>query len=101
MQTAASEGMICAFTCYLGYSGMSMRHINLQLPSDAAQILAIIGLINGSLPNCLTHLPLDNMAAILADDNWKCIFWNEKLYILIQLSLFLRVQLTITQNWFR
>ena len=32
----------------------------------------------------LTHLPLDNMAAILADDNFKCIFVNEKLRILIQ-----------------
>ena len=28
-------------------------------------------------PNYLTHLPLDKMAAILADDNLKCIFLNE------------------------
>ena len=27
------------------------------------------------------------MAAILADDNFKCIFLNEKLRILIQISL--------------
>ena len=35
----------------------------------------------------LTHLPLDNMAAILADDNVKCIFLNGKLCISIQISL--------------
>ena len=35
----------------------------------------------------LTYLPLDNMAAILADDNFKCIFLNEKLHIFIQISL--------------
>ena len=29
-------------------------------------------------PNTLTHLPLDKMAAILADDIFKCIFLNEK-----------------------
>ena len=34
----------------------------------------------------LTHLPLDNMAAILADDNFKCIFLNKNLRILIQIS---------------
>ena len=35
----------------------------------------------------LTHLPLDKMAAILADDIFKCIFMNEKLHILIPISL--------------
>ena len=33
------------------------------------------------------HLPLDNMATILADDNFKCIFFNEKFCILIRISL--------------
>ena len=28
----------------------------------------------GLIPSVLTHLPLDKMAAILADDNFKCIF---------------------------
>ena len=36
---------------------------------------------------CLTHLPLDNMAAILADDIFKCIFLNENFRISIQISL--------------
>ena len=35
----------------------------------------------------LTHLPLDEMAAILADDIFKCIFLNEKDKISIQISL--------------
>ena len=35
----------------------------------------------------LTHLPLDKMAAILADDNVKCIFFNENDTILIWISL--------------
>ena len=33
------------------------------------------------------HLPLDKMAAILADDNFKCIFLNENDRILIEISL--------------
>ena len=35
----------------------------------------------------LTHLPLDKMAAILADDIFKHIFLNDKLWILIEISL--------------
>ena len=33
----------------------------------------------------LTHLPLDKMAAILADNIFKCIFLNEDVRILIQI----------------
>ena len=35
----------------------------------------------------LTHLPLDKIAAILADDIFKCIFLNENDRISIQISL--------------
>ena len=35
----------------------------------------------------LTHLSLDKMAAILADDNFKCIFLSENDTILIAISL--------------
>ena len=35
----------------------------------------------------LTHVPLDKMAAILADDIFKCIFLNENDQIPIQISL--------------
>ena len=35
----------------------------------------------------LTHLPLDKMAAILADDNFRCIFLNENDRIPIRISL--------------
>ena len=38
---------------------------------------------HGSL---LTHLPLDKMAAIVADDIFKCIFLNENDRIPIQIS---------------
>ena len=33
----------------------------------------------------LTHLPLDKMAAILADDIFKCIFLNKNVRISIQI----------------
>ena len=35
----------------------------------------------------LTHLPLDKMGVILADDTYKCIFLTEKDRIQIQMSL--------------
>ena len=35
----------------------------------------------------LTHLPLDKMAAIVADDNFKCIFLNENNEFPIPISL--------------
>ena len=37
--------------------------------------------------DALTHLPLDKMAAILADNIFKCIFLNENYIIPIQISL--------------
>ena len=37
--------------------------------------------------NILTHLPLDKMAAILADNIFKRIFLNENVTITIQISL--------------
>ena len=39
------------------------------------------------LLNMLTHLPLDKMAATLADDIFNCIFLNENDRIPIQISL--------------
>ena len=35
----------------------------------------------------LTNLPLEKMAAILADDTFNYIFLNEKFFILIKISL--------------
>ena len=35
----------------------------------------------------LTHLPLDKMATILANDNFKCIVWNENDWIPIGIAL--------------
>ena len=47
---------------------------------------------------CLTHLPLGKMAAILADDNLKCIFLNKNDRLLKEFNwnLFRRAQLTIS-----
>ena len=42
----------------------------------------------GSVPQTsLTHLPLDKMAGILADNIFRCIFVNEMFCILIKISL--------------
>ena len=41
----------------------------------------------GSRNLTLTHLPLDNMATMLADDNFKYIFFNENDRILTRISL--------------
>ena len=51
----------------------------------------------------ITHLALEKMAAILADDNFKCIFLNEndRIPISISLNLFSGVQFTISHHWFR
>ena len=51
----------------------------------------------------LTHLPLGQNGHHFADDVFNSIYVNDKFCILIKChwSLFLRVQLTITQNWFR
>ena len=53
--------------------------------------------------NQLTHLPLDKMAAILADDIFKCIFMNENDRINIQIALKFVPDGPIdnTQHWFR
>ena len=41
----------------------------------------------GTTATMLTHLPLDKMAAILTDDNYRCILLNENDRIPIRLSL--------------
>ena len=53
--------------------------------------LAIIAKMYHSAEKCcwidLTYLPLDKIAAILAGENFKCIFWNENHRIPIWISL--------------
>ena len=54
----------------------------------AAELCQSIWFLKTHIPTtCLTHLPLDKMAAILADDIFKCIFLNEKFCILIRIAL--------------
>ena len=52
----------------------------------SADILVPDSIIS-SVETVLTHLPLDKMVAILADDIFKCIFLHENDRILIQISL--------------
>ena len=47
----------------------------------------------------LTHLPLNKMAAILADDIFKCIFLNEKFCTLIRISLKFVPRGPISNKW--
>ena len=51
----------------------------------------------------LTHLSLGRNVSHFADDIFRCIFVNEQFgfFIKFHWSLLLRVQLTITQHWFR
>ena len=42
--------------------------------------------------NTLTHLPLNKMAAILEDDNLKCIFLNENDWITSEIR-------SLESNW--
>ena len=80
-------GMICS-----EYSRVSNRKVQITSPC-----------IKMSCCNdCwLTHWGCNKMAAIFADDIFKCFFMNENC-ILIQLSLklFQRAQLIICQHWF-
>ena len=45
-----------------------------------------------------THLPLDKMAAILADDIFKCVFLNENIWISIKISLKFVPNVRISKN---
>ena len=70
------------------------------------QQVARLYLLHGSLGEShsfLTHLPPGQNGCHFADDIFRYIFVNEKLCILIKFdwSFFLRVNLTITQHWFR
>ena len=54
-----------------------------------------------SILSLLTHLPLDKMAAILADDILKCSLMKIiKFWFKFHWNLFPAVQLTINQHWF-
>ena len=58
---------------------------------------------NGLSLNSLTHLPLDKMAAILQTIYSDAFLWmkNFVLWLKSYWSVFLSVQLTINQHWFR
>ena len=47
----------------------------------------MFGFTSAWVPDTGLYLPLDKMAAIVADDNFKCIFFYENNKISIQISL--------------
>ena len=89
-----SSGQQSSVTQYLS------RHLSGSDENDAPLSMQIITI---HINRFLTHLPLDKMAAILQAtflnafawmtilESWSNLYWN----------LFLRVQLTINQHWFR
>ena len=60
-----------------------MSYYTLQVSVYYSQQDGKCKMLNGAL----THLPLEIIATILADDNFKCILMNENDKILIQISL--------------
>ena len=56
----------------------------------------------GFVPEVLTHFPLDKMAAILQTIFSDAFLWMKSFvfWLKVHRSLFLRVQLTISQHWF-
>ena len=67
------------------------------------QQIYVTDMQSGPITSYLTHLSLDKMNGHhFAVNNFKCIFMNEKLCILNQISLkfFVRAQSKINQHWF-
>ena len=67
----------CLFLSTVGFQQSNITPYSIQLCSG----------IRCKRNLTLNHLPLDKMGAILADDIFRCIFVNEKLCILIKISL--------------
>ena len=59
----------------------------------------MLKLYTTDLTHPLAHLPLDKMSAILSDNIFKCIFFNENFYILIRISLKFVPKGPITNKW--
>ena len=77
---------LCPYMASLGHNELTHSllyrdYIYQQQPSSLSSMHV------ASDPNELTHLPLNKMAAILADNIFKCIFLNENVWILIKISL--------------
>ena len=100
---------VCVLRSWFGYSRVCCLFYSQIIVSNAncATILIKIFypidliLVFFDASHWLTHLPLDKMAAIFADDIFKCISMHETFCISIQISsLFLRARLTISEHWF-
>ena len=70
-----------------GLRGGRMREPDMQEGDKGEVDLGRIMAGNCWMLGMLTHLPLGKMAAILADNIFRCIFMNEMFCILIRISL--------------
>ena len=67
--------------------GLKLNHVSKKGAQITRLSITFRSAQSGEFSMELTHLPLDKMAAILADDIFKRIFLNENVRILIQISL--------------
>ena len=99
--------ILCLFKChvvcnYVLWSAVIMRPVcyaaNLDLSLDLHVSYNELG-----IDQTWTHLPLDTMAAILQMTFSNAFSWMKSFVFWVKFhwSLFLMVQLTITQHWFR
>ena len=91
MTSLSSSFVYRPYTCWTvsGPSGIQMQYSvrPTNLPSGRYLLAILNGMWTRNVILLLTHLRLDKMAAILADDIFKCIFLNENDRIPIQISL--------------
>ena len=93
----------CAIFPYVWYLPVCPQHLHYCTTPNNILCIWWPHSPSSILTSCLTHLPLDKMGGILADDIFKRIFLNENVRISYQISLklFPRILLTISQHWFR
>ena len=96
------------WSCHIIWSQQTSYHNSFTILSNKlaphhSQVFLLTCPTACFLKTVLTHLPLDKMAAILRTIFSSAFSWMKSLVFLLKFhwSLFLRVQLIITQHWFR
>ena len=92
----------------IGIQMLSFKKMHLKMSSAKWRpfclgLNELMGLLVADNTRCLTHLTLDKMAAISQKIFSVAFSWMKSsvFWLKFPWSLFLRVQLTITQHWFR
>ena len=79
---------VCCILSIVTYENVHKRHLlDYCLLRSMISTILILMISCGLFTIHSTNLPLDKMAAILADDKFKCIFFNENYRIPIRISL--------------